>query len=241
MKHYYLYSLLLSLPLFLGGHFVQAQEVKKTAAVPKIEALSLYGNPVDYTVKGRTYKVMLSAKNYIKKGIASWYGSDFHKKKTSSGEVYDMYAMTAAHKTLPLPTYVRVKNLENGRMVIVKVNDRGPFHSDRIIDLSYAAAKQLGMSVQGTAKVEVEALFPASQKEPLAAQYYIQVAAYSGQELASHLQKKLETVIQHPVQVSKKAKHFVVLVGPLLNANIFSAVTIELQQLGFDKTIASLR
>ncbi len=117
-----------------------------------------YGNPSSYVVFGKRYFVMNSAKGFVQRGTASWYGPDFHGKRTSSGETYNMHAMTAAHKTLPLPTMVRVKNLENGKTAIVKVNDRGPFAHDRIIDLSYAAAKELGVIGPGTAQVEITAL-----------------------------------------------------------------------------------
>lgn len=116
------------------------------------------GNPPFYDVRGRRYFVLDTSDGYVEQGIASWYGPDFHKRATSSGEQYDMYAMTAAHKTLPLPTWVEVTNLANGRRVIVKVNDRGPFVGTRIIDLSYAAAKALDMIRAGTARVEVRAL-----------------------------------------------------------------------------------
>jgi len=109
-------------------------------AVPKNEPLARYGNHSPYTVLGKTYTVMPSSKGYHERGIASWYGSKFHGRRTSSGEPYDMHLATAAHKSLPLPTYVEVTNLDNGRKMIVKVNDRGPFHEGRIIDLSYAAA-----------------------------------------------------------------------------------------------------
>jgi rare lipoprotein A len=125
---------------------------------PKDEPRARYGNRTPYTVLGRSYHVMESARGYRERGIASWYGEKFHGRATSSLEPYDMYAFTAAHKTLPLPTYARVTNLENGRSVVVRVNDRGPFHDGRVIDLSYAAAIKLGMHVRGTAQVEVQAL-----------------------------------------------------------------------------------
>ena len=117
-----------------------------------------HGNPSSYVVFGKRYFVMSSAKGFVQRGTASWYGPDFHGKRTSSGETYNMHAMTAAHKTLPLPTMVRVKNLSNGKTAIVKVNDRGPFAHDRVIDLSYAAAKKLGVIGPGTAQVEITAL-----------------------------------------------------------------------------------
>lgn len=119
---------------------------------------SATGNMAQYTVFGKRYKVMDSAANFTEQGKASWYGDKFHGRKTSSGEIYDMYAMTAAHKHLPLPTFVRVTNLENGKSVVVKVNDRGPFVGRRIIDLSLAAAEALDMVEQGTAEVRVEGL-----------------------------------------------------------------------------------
>ncbi len=129
-------------------------------AVPKKEPRSKSGNPSSYVVFGKRYYVMKSARGYKERGIASWYGSKFHGKRTSSGEPYDMHGMTAAHKTLPLPTYVKVTNLKNGRQVIVKVNDRGPFHDNRIIDLSHTAAIKLGIKGTGTGLVEVEAIDP---------------------------------------------------------------------------------
>ncbi len=127
-------------------------------AVPGDEPRSRYGNPASYEVFGKRYYTLRSSKGYIERGIASWYGDPFHGERTSSGETYDMYRMTAAHKLLPLPTYVLVKNLENGRSATVKVNDRGPFKDNRIIDLSYAAALKLGVVGKGTAMVEIRAL-----------------------------------------------------------------------------------
>lgn len=110
-------------------------------AKPRYEPRSKYGNPDSYVVNGKRYYVMKSSSGYVERGVASWYGNKFHGRRTSSGETYNMYAMTAAHKSLPLPTYARVTNLQNGRSVVVKVNDRGPFLHNRIIDLSYAAAE----------------------------------------------------------------------------------------------------
>ena len=125
---------------------------------PQDEPRARYGNRSPYTVLGRSYHVLDSARGYVERGTASWYGEKFHGRATSSLEPYDMYAFSAAHKSLPLPTYARVTNLENGRSVVVRVNDRGPFHGTRLIDLSYAAAIKLGMHVKGTASVEVRAL-----------------------------------------------------------------------------------
>lgn len=129
-------------------------------AQPKLEKMSKYGNMPVYRVNGKNYYVMNSSKNYEAEGTASWYGTKFHRHNTSSGEKYDMLSMTAAHRTLPLPTYLEVTNEENGRHVIVKVNDRGPFADNRLLDLSYAAAKKLGMIGHGTAYVKIKAIDP---------------------------------------------------------------------------------
>lgn len=128
--------------------------------IPKAEPKSRYGNMQSYVVLGKRYYTKGSSRNHIERGLASWYGKKFHGRKTSSGERYDMHRMTAAHKTLPLPTYALVTNLENGRSAVVKVNDRGPFVGNRIIDLSYAAAQRLDMVTTGTAHVEVRSIDP---------------------------------------------------------------------------------
>ncbi|MGH8581722.1 MAG: septal ring lytic transglycosylase RlpA family protein [Gammaproteobacteria bacterium] len=129
-------------------------------AVPRAEPRSRYGNPESYEVFGERYFPIKSSEGYFERGFASWYGPDFHLRRTSSGETYDMYQMTAAHRILPLPTYVEVTNVENGRKAVVRVNDRGPFKDDRVIDLSYTAAKKLGVYARGTALVELRALRP---------------------------------------------------------------------------------
>ncbi|SBS26136.1 RlpA-like protein precursor [Marinomonas aquimarina] len=128
--------------------------------VPKFEPKSRGGNKSPYEVWGKKYHVMNSAEGYVAEGTASWYGQKFHGHKTSNGETYDMYTFSAAHKSLPLPTYLKVTNLDNQRSVIVRVNDRGPFHGDRLIDLSYAAAARLGYHKKGLARVRVEAITP---------------------------------------------------------------------------------
>jgi rare lipoprotein A len=138
--------------------------------VPRSEPRSRYGNPPFYDVMGKRYFVLSSSVGYVERGVASWYGPGFHKVRTSTGEPYDMYGMTAAHKSLPLPAYVRVTNLQNGRSIVVRVNDRGPFVGNRIIDLSYTAASKLDMLRNGTAMVEVRSLEPASSNSPLVAQ-----------------------------------------------------------------------
>lgn len=129
-------------------------------AIPRVEPKSRGGNAKSYEVRGRTYFVLGSSEGYKERGGASWYGAKFHGHKTSNGETYDMFAMSAAHKTLPLPTYARVTHLGNGKSVVVRVNDRGPFHPGRIIDLSYTAAAKLNLIHQGSTQVEVEAIDP---------------------------------------------------------------------------------
>ncbi len=127
-------------------------------ATPTLHTGPYKANP--YPVLGKTYVPIQESKNYVASGTASWYGTKFHGQNTANGEVYDLYGMSAAHKTLPLPSYVKVTNLDNNRSVILRVNDRGPFYSDRIIDLSYAAAKKLGYAETGTARVKVEGIDP---------------------------------------------------------------------------------
>ncbi len=130
---------------------------------PRQEPLSRYGNPESYEVFGQTYYPLKSSQGFVERGVASWYGPGFHRKRTSSGEPYDMYEMSAAHRVLPLPTYVEVTHLGSGRKAVVKVNDRGPFKDDRVLDLSYAAAHRLGIYGPGTAWVEVRALSPGAR------------------------------------------------------------------------------
>jgi rare lipoprotein A len=141
-----------------------------SASLPGADSLnsqrSARGNPPFYDVLGKRYHVLPSSDGYSARGIASWYGRDFHGLATSSGETYNMHAMTAAHTTLPIPTWVEVTNLANGKRVVVKVNDRGPFVDNRLIDLSYAAALELDMVRNGTARVEVRALGAAPVAEP---------------------------------------------------------------------------
>lgn len=158
-----------------------------------------------YTIGGVTYYPIEDVYGFTETGIASWYGAKFHGKKTANGETYDMYAMTAAHKTLPLPTMVAVTNLDNGRKVVVRVNDRGPFVASRIIDLSKAAAEKIDMTAKGTARVKIEALVegsrptPEEEPEPVApvpdfdrGEFYVQVGAFSIRENAERLKARLE-------------------------------------------------
>ncbi|WP_295427783.1 septal ring lytic transglycosylase RlpA family protein [uncultured Thiodictyon sp.] len=131
-------------------------------AVPRVEPRSKYGNMASYKVRGKVYRTKQDGRGHVEHGLASWYGKQFNGRRTSSGERYDMYGMTAAHKTLPLPSYARVTNLENGRSAVVRINDRGPFHGTRVIDLSYAAATKIGVFPKGTATVEIRGIDPAN-------------------------------------------------------------------------------
>ena len=173
--------------------------------VPRREPRARHGNMPSYTVLGRTFRVMESAEGFVERGIASWYGYKFHGRHTSSRELYDMCAFTAAHRHLPLPSYVRVTHLENGRSVIVRVNDRGPFHADRVIDLSYAAARRIGMVEAGIAPVEVRVLkepyprFAAARPDPRptardpapAGPQVVQVGAFADRLNAERLAQQL--------------------------------------------------
>ncbi len=159
---------------------------------PKAEPRSAIGNPVSYRVFGKEYRLLPTADGYRERGQASWYGMKFHGHTTSNGEIYDVYQFTAAHKTLPIPSYVRVTRLDNGKSVVVRVNDRGPFHGGRIIDLSYAAAVKLGMERQGVADVEVEVISPAQPQ----AERWVQVGALRDGDAAKRLQQQLKQRLQ---------------------------------------------
>jgi rare lipoprotein A len=197
-------------------------------AVPKTEPRSATGNN-PYAVYGVTYSPLTDSRGYRERGVASWYGKKFHSKRTSSGEPYDMYAMTAAHKTLPLPSYARVRNLENGRSVVVRINDRGPFLHNRLIDLSYAAAARLGILGTGTGMVEVEAVspdepatqmaqvktyplqvvapamaaeeLPSSPPAPTVPKLYLQVGAFTQWDNAVSLRNRLEREALRPISI----------------------------------------
>ena len=162
--------------------------------IPRKEPKSNRGNPPTYTVHGKTYRVLDSAAGYYATGLASWYGTKFHGRLTSSGEPFDMYQLTAAHRSLPIPTYVRVTNLDNGRSSIVRVNDRGPFHSDRIIDLSYAAAVKLGFANHGTARVRVQVIEDAPR-------FVLQAGAFRDLAAADTLKARLVALTGQPAYV----------------------------------------
>ena len=196
-------------------------------AIPRPTTPSHYGNPASYEVYGKRYYVMSSSNNYKQRGIASWYGSKFHGKRTSSGEPYNMHAMTAAHKTLPLPTYVKVTNLKNKRQVILKVNDRGPFHEGRIIDLSHTAAVKLGIKATGTGWVEVEAINTSlppevSDNKTSITTLYIQLGVFSNSDnayqLTEHINLRLSSNHAHIIKKLKNGQVlYTVRIGPFNN------------------------
>jgi rare lipoprotein A len=229
-------------------------------AVPRAEPRSVHGNPPFYEVAGQRYVVLANAAGYVERGVASWYGPDFHGKDTSSGEAYDMYAMTAAHKTLPLPCYARVTNLGNGRSVIVRINDRGPFVANRIVDLSYTAAARLDIIRAGTAFVELQVLAPADaggMAAPLTAQaaptaapvvtgrgIFVQVGAYADEANARRALERLQAAGIAPTLLSRDptaARAITrVRIGPLASVADYDALLQRLSQLGFrDARVAS--
>ena len=209
--------------------------------MPRDEPPAAYGNRSPYTVLGKSYRVRPSAEGYVERGVASWYGQKFHGRQTSSREVYDMCSFSAAHKTLPLPSYVRVTNLDNGREVVVRVNDRGPFHAGRIIDLSFAAAVKLGVDRTGTARVEVRALtggadlanapaaarVPSSSSSPApmgSGPQRVQVGAYRDRDNARRIARQLEDAGIDDVSIedvrTDAGKVWRVRIGPLAPAAV---------------------
>ena len=207
-------------------------------AVPRNEPLARYGNHSPYTVLGKTYTVLPSARGYHERGIASWYGSKFHGRRTSSGELYDMHLATAAHKSLPLPTYAEVTNLDNGRKMIVKINDRGPFHDGRIIDLSYAAAIKLGVDKTGTARVDVRAIDVTTSKRSsvkLADGTFLQVGAFSKRKTADDLAGKMLAAQLKPVSVQKSRGLYKVWIGPYDSQAEIEASMRRVVELGYER------
>ncbi len=188
-------------------------------AVPRHEPITKAGNSTPYKVLGKTYRVNFNTKGFSQKGKASWYGKKFHGNKTANGETYDMFAMTAAHKTLPIPSYVRVTNVSNKKSVVVRVNDRGPFHGGRIIDLSYAAAKKLGIQQAGTGDVRVDIVRPHKNAASAVGQEdsYLQIGAFRWRSGALELKKRISQKTHHGIVISSvnKNKLYKVLVGPI--------------------------
>jgi rare lipoprotein A len=216
-------------------------------AAPRNEPLARYGNHSPYEVFGKKYTVLPSSKGYHEKGTASWYGSKFHGRRTSSGEPYDMHLATAAHKSLPLPTYAEVTNLDNGKKVIVKINDRGPFKHDRLIDMSYGAALRLGMTGTGTARVDVRVI-DVSDREPavITTAYadpvtpvtdgtWLQAGAYGKREGAEQLSGQLEQAGINPVSIHDAGGLFRVWLGPYGSQSEVESVVNKAIELGFER------
>ncbi|MCH8944529.1 MAG: septal ring lytic transglycosylase RlpA family protein [Proteobacteria bacterium] len=226
-------------------------------AIPKAEARSRYGNGPEYEVFGKQYTVLSSSAGYQERGVASWYGTKFHGNRTSNGDTYDMYQMTAAHKTLPLPTFVRVRNLQNNKTIIVRVNDRGPFVHNRVIDLSYVAALKLDMVRSGTSLVEVTAIsfdapagnrptrhviespppaIPASASTTASKRIYVQVGAFGESVNAERRLRLLASagiaggLIYTDQTVSPTL--FRVRIGPIADVVQFDVLVEELETLG---------
>ena len=224
----------------------------------------VYKTGKPYKVAGRWYKPKALTGSYDETGVASWYGRDFHGKHTANGETYDMHSLSAAHKTLPLPTLVRVTNLDNGRSVVVRVNDRGPFVKERLIDLSYAAAKALAYDKQGTAHVRVQTLdIPPASTQPAqrsknahtpaphrpsaaaatpaaAGQIFIQLGAFASAANAQHLQQQLHARFPaaHTVQLQRDGKQlYRVRIGPFNRMSNIESTINTLQHQGFQKTM----
>jgi rare lipoprotein A len=239
-----------------GGGTAAVPPARSDGTVPRSDR----GNPPFYDVLGKRYHVLPTSAGYVARGVASWYGRDFHGLATSSGETYNMHAMTAAHTTLPLPTWVEVTNLVNGRRVVVKVNDRGPFVDNRLIDLSYAAATELDMVGSGTTRVEVRAISPpggALQRDAVVAaatgtlaspqpalgtagvpveRMFVQVGAFSQQDNAERLVARLRASgFSNPTVVSDADKRRMmhrVRLGPIRDSQEFDELSARLRAIG---------
>ncbi|MEJ0036631.1 MAG: septal ring lytic transglycosylase RlpA family protein [Gammaproteobacteria bacterium] len=211
-------------------------------AIPKDEPRSRRGNPPFYTVLGKRYVVLDSGDGFVERGVASWYGPTFHGEATSIGESYDMYGMTAAHKTLPLPAYARVTNLSNGKSIVVRINDRGPFAKNRIIDLSYTAAAKLDMLRDGTALVEIRTLRPGGDDnlrrsdETPPQTLYVQAGAFADEANANRLVQRLQAsgiancFVRAPQGTGPKL--FRVRAGPVASTAEFDNLAARLAKLG---------
>lgn len=258
-----------------GGRYTQLQDTAPTDTVntellpeltPKWEPKSRGGNKSPYEVWGKSYTVMDSAKGFVQSGTASWYGKKFHGHTTSNGETYDMYNYSAAHKNLPLPTYLKVTNLDNGKNVIVRVNDRGPFHSERIIDLSYAAAVKLDYHTKGLARVKIEAITPAkgsayqapvvntqvvtpvaisapvvsAAPESSATFTHLQMGAYSKMASAEALKQKILEQFDTSLGVfisEQSGSLYKVMVGPFASVQDMDSWSNKLLDQGFSKPV----
>jgi rare lipoprotein A len=207
-------------------------------AVPRREPRARLGNPAFYEVFGERYAVLPTASGYVERGVASWYGPDFHGVNTSTGEPYDMYSMTAAHKTLPLPAYARVTNLRNGRSVVVRINDRGPFKANRIIDLSYAAAVRLDMVREGTTMVEVRVVEPdgAAPAPPQPTPIYAQAGSFASDANAARLRDRLRALGFRDAFVRSDEvggrRLYRVRIGPIAGVEEYDALVARLRESG---------
>ena len=228
-------------------------------AVPRNEPYHKFANR-PYTVFGRSYVPVINKERTVERGIASWYGKKFHGQRTASGEVYDMFAMTAAHPTFPIPSYARVTNVKNGRSVIVRINDRGPFHSNRIIDLSYAAAVRIGIASAGSGLVEVERVYeqpppgPAVDRTPPAPALvetsvvtqepgglWLQLGAFSSRDGADSFREKMVRDLSwnnEPLQVFSRDGLHRVRMGPYRNRDEAGAIAEKVRRsLGFEPAL----
>ncbi len=254
-----LLAMLVSLLVSLGGCATQhhepprieqpltpAEALATPDPIPQVEPPAALGNPPFYDVFGKRYYVLASAAGYVERGVASWYGPGFHKERTATGDRYDMYGMTAAHKTLPLPCYARVTNLSNGRSVIVHINDRGPFKDDRIIDLSYTAATKLDMIRAGTALVEVQVIGADGSAVPstpnvtssISGSLYVQAGAFKDEENAKRLVERLRALGYANATVTAEDRlprdlHRV-RIGPIASVDEFDRIVQHLRTLGID-------
>jgi rare lipoprotein A len=221
-------------------------------ATPRAELHSRGGNKNQYQVRRKTYSVLNTAEKFSQTGTASWYGKKFHGHLTSNGEIYNMYAMSAAHKNLPLPTYLKVTNNANNKSVIVRVNDRGPFHQDRIIDLSYSAAYKIGMMTTGVANVTITAITDFSvpknvmntkPKQTLTAnnneRKYIQVFATKNETLANKTAQALQNLHQINTITPKNDGIYRIQMGPINNKEQLNSVLANLKRSGYPKAFST--
>lgn len=251
MKQYFVFPLLVTLLLSACTFGVPiGNQAQQRDLVARKTTPSERGNPSSYVVFGKRYHVLDSSEGFRQRGVASWYGIKFHGRPTSSGEIYNMHAMTAAHKTLPIPVYVHVKNLDNGRSTVVRVNDRGPFIEGRIIDLSYAAAKKLGVKGPGTANVEISALregeskpvrvarsIPLTDEADFNVPLFIQMGSFSNPVNANNLVQNLIDANESTARVSRlqtdQGLYYRVRVGPLFDIEEANAIVRRLKTKGF--------
>ncbi len=215
-------------------------------AVPRPDPILRAGNTSPYSIDSVEYHVMATAEGYEETGIASWYGTKFHGNKTANGEIYDLYLASAAHRSLPIPSYVRVTNLDNGREVVVRVNDRGPFHAERLIDLSYGAAVKLGFVEDGTAEVRVEAIAMAGvddRRGNAEGEYrYLQLGAFADATAAASLRDAVAALVAVPVTISPVdvggARLNRVRVGPVADGNELRQLRELLMTRGYSPGLA---